>query len=185
MEHTAFSIYFETLVLKKELNYMKESLQDLVAHEVGPGTMITPEDVMAFFGRNGVSAQSHRLVEDFGQVVQKVASGHLIIFFNQWDKALCYKATDIESRQVTESVTEPVVKGPRESTVEQIDKNIGMLRLRLKSPRFKIETLNVLAIPCYRGGCAEKDADYPWWMYRTFSRNRKASTGWGIPTCRL
>jgi spore germination protein KA/spore germination protein len=118
MEHTAFSVYFDSLVLKKELNYMKESLQDLVTHEVGPGTMITPKDVMSFFGRNGVSAQSHCLVEDFDQVVKKVASGYLVIFFNQWDKALSYKAKGIEARQVTESVTEPVVKGPRESTVE-------------------------------------------------------------------
>ncbi|GAA3333649.1 hypothetical protein GCM10020331_098520 [Ectobacillus funiculus] len=49
MKYTAFSIYFKTLIQHKELNYMKESLQDLVTHEVGPGTTITPEDVMSFF----------------------------------------------------------------------------------------------------------------------------------------
>ncbi|MFC6605067.1 hypothetical protein ACFQDF_31830 [Ectobacillus funiculus] len=48
MKYTAFSIYFKTLIQHKELNYMKESLQDLVTHEVGPGTTITPEDVMSF-----------------------------------------------------------------------------------------------------------------------------------------
>lgn len=143
MKHTAFSIYFNTLIQRKELNYMKESLQDLVTHEVGPGTMITPEDVMSFFERNGASANSHRLVEDFEQVVEKVVSGHLVIFFNQWDKALSYQALGIEMRQVTEPVTEPVVKGPRESTIENLDKNLGMLRVRLQSPRFKIKTFSL------------------------------------------
>ncbi|SDI31535.1 spore germination protein [Alteribacillus bidgolensis] len=143
MEHTAFSIYYDTLIQRKELNYMKESLQDLVTHEVGKGTMIAPEEVMSFFEQNGVSAQSHRLVEDFQQVIEKISSGHLIIFFNQWNKALSYKSSNIEGRQVTEPVVEPTVRGPRESTVENIDKNIGMLRNRLQSPHFKIETFSL------------------------------------------
>lgn len=143
LEHTAFSVYFETLVQQKEFNYMKKSLQDLVTHEVGPGTTISPESVMAFFEHNGVSAQSHQLVDNFEQVVNNVADGHLLIFFNHWDKALSYKAARLETRQVTEAVSEPVVKGPREGTVEHLDKNIGMLRSRLKSPRFKIVTFSI------------------------------------------
>src|SRR5581483_9964378 len=102
MKHTAFSVYFSTIIQRKELNYMKESLQDLVTHEVGPGTMITPKDVMSFFERNGVSANSHRLVEDFEKVIEKVVSGHIVIFFNPWDKALAYQAIGLETRQVTE-----------------------------------------------------------------------------------
>ena len=49
LTYTAFSVYCNTLVQDKQLNYMKESLQDLVAHEVGSATMVTPEDVIFFF----------------------------------------------------------------------------------------------------------------------------------------
>jgi spore germination protein len=143
MEHTAFSIYFDTLIQIKKHNYMKESLQDLVTHRVGTGSMITPEEVISFFEQDGVSAQSARLITDLDHAVQDVLSGNIVIFFNQWDKALSYKALGIEERQISESVTEPSVKGPRESTLERLDKNLGMLRTRLKTPRFKIETFSL------------------------------------------
>ncbi|MDQ0876940.1 spore germination protein [Paenibacillus sp. V4I3] len=141
MKHTAFSIFSESLIQKKEHNFFKESLQDLVTHEVGPGTMVTPEDVDFFFNRHVASAQSATLIEDFNVAINEVLHGNLVIFFDQWNKALSYKAIGLETRQVTESVSEPVVQGPRESTVENITKNIGMLRVRLKTSNFKIEML--------------------------------------------
>ncbi|MFC4768663.1 spore germination protein [Effusibacillus consociatus] len=140
LEHTAFSVYFGTLIQEKKLNYMKASLQDLVTHEVGPATMVTPEDVMFFFERHGVSAQSAILLNDMDQAVQDILNGHLVIFFNQWNKALSYPAMGLHSRQITEPITEPVVQGPHMSTVENLQQNIGLLRSLLKSPRFKIET---------------------------------------------
>ncbi|MGO4274857.1 spore germination protein, partial [Paenibacillus sp. TAF58] len=141
MKHTAFSIYVESLIQKKEHNFFKESLQDLVTHEVGPGTMVTPEDVDFFFSRHVATSQSASLIEDFNAAINAVLNGNLVIFFDQWNKALSYKAIGLETRQVTESVSEPVVQGPRESTVENISKNIGMLRVRLKTTNFKIEML--------------------------------------------
>lgn len=143
MKHAAFSIYSESLIQKKEHNFFKESLQDLVTHEVGPGTMITPEEIDYFFSRNVASAHSATLIEDLNNAINEVLHGSIIIFFDQWDKALSYKSLGLETRQVTESVSEPVVQGPRESTVENLSKNIGMLRLRLKTPNFKIEMLPV------------------------------------------
>jgi spore germination protein KA/spore germination protein len=141
--HQAFSVYFDTLVQNKKYNFMKEALQDLVTHIVGPGTMITPEEVITFFERHGASAQTATLVDNFNQCVQFILSGHVIIFFNQWNKALSFQAINVETRQISEPIAEPVVKGPRESTTENLQKNLGLLRARLKSPRFKIETFSV------------------------------------------
>lgn len=142
LKHTAFSIYTDALIQKKEHNYFKDSLQDLVKHRIGPGTEITPEDIFSFFGNNGASAHSANLIEDFDEAVNKVLNGYIVIFFDRWNKALGYQAVGLETRQVTESVSEPVVLGPREGTVENLSKNLGMLRGRLKSANFKIETLD-------------------------------------------
>lgn len=54
-QHTACSFYYETLVQEDTVNYMKTSLQDLVTHEVGPGAAVTPQDIISFFERDGVS----------------------------------------------------------------------------------------------------------------------------------
>ncbi|MGM0874772.1 MAG: spore germination protein [Bacillota bacterium] len=139
--HTAISIYFETLVQDKSVNYMKESMQDLVSHELGPATMINPNDVINFFSRHGISAQNATLTDSFKQVVDNISRGHIVIFIDGWNKVLSYpQARQVNMREVSEPVTESVVKGPREGTVEQLVRNIGLLRVRLPNPQFKIET---------------------------------------------
>ncbi|WP_178076092.1 spore germination protein [Paenibacillus oralis] len=137
--HTAFSVYFDSLIENKTLNYMKTSLQDLVPHEVGPAISIIPEDVIRFFSNHGVSTQSAKLVNDLKEATDHIVTGHLVIFFDGWDQALSYKVASLITRQVTEPNAESVVHGPRESTVENVQKNIGMLRQRLKTPNFKLE----------------------------------------------
>ncbi|WP_370636246.1 spore germination protein [Cohnella sp. CFH 77786] len=146
MKHSVFSIYVETLIQKKEHNYFKQSLQDLVTHEVGPGTDVTPDDVKYYFERNVGSSQSAILIDDINDAVNKVLQGHIVIFFDGWDKALGYEATGLETRQVSESTLEPVVQGPREATVENMKKNMGMLRERLRNPSFKIETVQTSGV---------------------------------------
>ncbi|MEW9700220.1 spore germination protein [Paenibacillus sp. SI8] len=137
LEKKAFSVYLETLIKDKKVNYMKESLQDLVTHEVGPATTITTEDVMRFFSKNGVSAQSAMIAEDFVQVTNLILDGHIIIFFDEWNKAISYSALGIQNRQITEPITEPVVQGPHMSMIEDLDANIGIIRNLLRSPRLK------------------------------------------------
>ncbi|MDQ1005277.1 spore germination protein [Neobacillus niacini] len=140
LTHTAFSAYFETMVQEKTVNFMKETMRDLVPHEVGPATMISPKDVINFFSQHGISSQNAVLVDSFELAVDNILQGAIVIFFDGWDKVLSYaQASDVNMRQVTEPVTESVVKGPREGTVENLQRNIGLLRTRLKNPHFKIE----------------------------------------------
>ncbi|MCK9859029.1 spore germination protein [Paenibacillus sp. ATY16] len=142
MSRQALSVYFGTIVQKKKLNYMKSVLQDLVTHEVGPGTEVTTESIIQYFEDDVVSAESASLENDFDTLVDHILDGNLVIFFEGWDKAIVFQASGLETRQITEPISEPSVQGPRESTVENMNINIGLLRIRLKSPLFKLETLN-------------------------------------------
>lgn len=97
--------------------------------------------IISFFERDGVSEKKPILLEDLNAAVEQISNGKLVIFINHWNKALCFKAQSVESRQVSEPANESVVQGPRESTVENLQKNLALLRLRLKTPEFKIETI--------------------------------------------
>ncbi|MNM39585.1 Spore germination protein A1 [compost metagenome] len=141
LEYKAFSVYFDSLIQNKKTNYMKESLQDLVTHEIGPATTITPEVIKGFFANNGVSAQSANVEDDFTNAVNSVLEGSIVIFFDQWDKALSYFAFGIQLRQVAEPITESVVQGPHMSTIEDLETNIGLIRFLLKSSRLKLQSL--------------------------------------------
>lgn len=142
MEQEALSIYFESIVQVNKFNYMKSVLQDMVTHEVGPGTDITSSRIIAFFEKDGVSDQSARLLTDIETVVQKLLDGCLVIMIDGWNKALAFESADVETRTITEPANESVVQGPRESTVENINKNLGLLRIRLRSTKFKLVSIN-------------------------------------------
>jgi spore germination protein len=143
LQYRAVSYYFESLIHDKKHNYMKESLQDLVTHVIGPADKLSPEQIIDFFSNNGVSAQSAKIVADMDEAAQFILNGCLVIFIDGWDFALGYEASRLETRQVTEPVSEAVVQGPRESTVERLEKNIGMLRERMRSPQFKLESFTL------------------------------------------
>jgi spore germination protein len=137
----AFSAYLTSLVLDKKHNYMKETIQDLVTHEVGPGTTIHVDDVVYFFENQGISSQSAIVLEDFDQAVEQILNGNLVIFFDTCEAAICYHAITLESRNISEPVNEPSVLGPREGTIEDLETNIGLLRKRLKNTSFKLHRL--------------------------------------------
>nr|WP_202113469.1 spore germination protein [Paenibacillus sp. MMS18-CY102] len=163
MNQEALSIFFGTIAERKKVNYMKAVLQDLVTHEVGPGTDVRIENIIAHFEKHGVSEESARVVADFEASILEVLNGNLVIYFDNWDKALSFETSGMESRQITEPANESVVQGPRESTVENINKNVGLLRQRLKSSRFKLVKLNgggetnTEVVYCYLEGRVKPD----------------------------
>jgi spore germination protein KA/spore germination protein len=143
LTNAAFSVYCNTIIQDVKVNYLKTLLQDLVTHKVGPATEITMEQLKNFIFQKGVSDQTVESLEDFDQVSEKIIQGYVVIFFDNWDKALSFNALSVESRTVAEPTSEGVVQGPHEGTVENLKKNIGLLRSRLQSSKFKIITCHV------------------------------------------
>jgi spore germination protein KA/spore germination protein len=141
LKSTSVTVYLKSIIHNKKINYMRRSLQDLVEHDIGPGTEVTPEMLIRFFESRGASTESASIESKWSVIDQRILQGNVVIFLDGWDKAVCYEAKDMETRQVTEPETEPVVQGPREGTVENLLKNIGMIRTRIQSPALKIEAL--------------------------------------------
>ncbi|MCD9020467.1 spore germination protein [Cohnella silvisoli] len=139
MKNSAVSVYFKSIINNKKINYMKRSMQDLTEHIIGPGTEVTPEMLIKFFDSHGASAESATLESAWSLIDQRILAGYVVIFLDGWDKAICYEANGLETRQVMEPETEPVVQGPREGTVENMQKNIGMIRMRVRSTAVKFE----------------------------------------------
>ncbi|WP_127530397.1 spore germination protein [Paenibacillus kobensis] len=142
LELEALTVHFQSLVELNQTNYLKTVLQDLVTHEVGPGTEVTLDTIKAFFEGNGVSDRTARLADDIDTVVQKLLDGYFVILIAGWDKALYFETSNVETRAISEPPNESVVQGPRESTVENMNKNLGLLRIRLRSPHFKLVSIN-------------------------------------------
>ncbi|WP_425414511.1 spore germination protein [Paenibacillus pinihumi] len=152
LSEQAFSVYFETMIQHQHVNYVKETLQDLVSHRVGTAESVTPEQIIRFFQNNGVSSGTAELLNSFDEVARHIAEGCLVIFFEKWNQALSYKAMGVTKRQVSEPITEPVVQGPHFSTIEDLNTNIGLIRHLLQSPRLKFNIFTT-GIECQRTIC--------------------------------
>lgn len=140
--YKVMSLSCRSLVESSHDRFLKNTLQQLVDHEVGMGEDVTPELVEAYFGRHGVSLQPFALFDTIDEAIERVLFGSVVLFFDGWNRAIGYEACKIERRSVSEPVSEPVVQGPREGTVEDLDKNLALLRRRIRTAQFKVVFLD-------------------------------------------
>ena len=88
-----------------------------------------------------VSISAIEDMESVKDALQKLLSGNVIIASKQ--KAISCPAYGLQARSVQEPPTERVVKGPREGFVEDLPRNLGLIRKRLKTTDLKIKDLYV------------------------------------------
>jgi len=139
LAYSAFSVYFDTLTKSTPKYYAKDTLQNLVPHELGPASETNVQDVIRFFEQQGLASPHVELLTHIPTAVAAILDGKVVMFFEGWNKALAYSAFDVEQRQASEPITEPTVQGPHVSFIESLERNIGVIRSLLKSPKLKFE----------------------------------------------
>ena len=80
---------------------------------------------------------------DNEQVVDKILNGRVVVFTNFSDKILAIDILSFPTRVPSEPPTSPVIQGPREGFVEDIQTNITLIRRRLKTDKLVIKQLKV------------------------------------------
>lgn len=76
-------------------------------------------------------------------IMQELVGGSCIIFFENFDSAICVPVPGYEKRAISEPPTSAVVKGPREGFTEDLQTNLSMLRRRLKTPSFVVKKMSI------------------------------------------
>lgn len=98
-------------------------------------------DLISFLQSQVVSVSGTKVVQDFNEAVTKILSGSAVLVCG--GEALVCPVYGLQARSVTEPPTSRVVKGPREGFVEDLPRNLGLIRKRLKTPNLKIKELCV------------------------------------------
>ncbi len=75
--------------------------------------------------------------------IEGILSGNTLILINHHHNGLILNTKGGADRDITESPVEGVIRGPRDSFIENIDVNIGLIRSKIKSPLLKVEKLVV------------------------------------------
>jgi len=74
-----------------------------------------------------------------GEVADAILTGSVALLLEGTDRALKIRTKGIEGRAISETVTEGVVRGPREGFNESLRTNTSLVRRRIKTPNLKME----------------------------------------------
>ena len=90
-----------------------------------------------------VSVAEVKEAADFWQVVSRLLAGESVLFLAGENKALALDVRGYQGRAITEAETEGVVRGPRDAFVEDLERNVMLIRRRIKTPNLVLEELNL------------------------------------------
>jgi Bacillus/Clostridium GerA spore germination protein. len=135
---SAWIVYCESLADQQSSSDILAVLQKMEMHRRGNGDTVTSQAIREWFEYQGTIDRSYFIHTSLESVVRMVLQGHVVFFMEQWGHAVSFDGLNLRTRAVDEPSAERAAIGPREGTVENLSLNIGMLRLRLQTPDFKI-----------------------------------------------
>jgi spore germination protein KA/spore germination protein len=135
---SAWIVYCESLADQQSASDILSVLQKMEMRRRGNGDPLTTQVIREWFDFQGIIDRSYFIHDTMESAVRMVLQGHVVFFMEQWDHAVSFDGLKLETRGVEEPSAERASIGPREGTVENLSLNIGMLRMRLQTPDFKI-----------------------------------------------
>lgn len=75
-----------------------------------------------------------KTIDNYEDIYYYLASGYTVIFINGEKKAIAIETKNELDRGVTESTSESVIRGPKDSFTENNAINLGLIRKRIKDP---------------------------------------------------
>ena len=91
--------------------------------------------------KENIPSINYKSVKTKEELMEYIFSGFTIVIYN--NEVMAYETRADLDRGVTEPSSEPVIRGPKDSFTENYNKNIGLIRKRLKSEHLTLEELTV------------------------------------------
>nr|WP_080840731.1 spore germination protein [Cohnella massiliensis] len=97
----------------------------------------------------------HRLIDDilyhsgcttegrYSALVGAIVRGQTVIVVEGETEAIVVQTRSIDKRSIDTPATEQVIRGPREGFIEMLSTNMALLRYRLQTPEFHIQTMEI------------------------------------------
>ncbi|MBH0171471.1 spore germination protein [Fictibacillus sp. 18YEL24] len=88
-----------------------------------------------------VNLNEVKRISSWGELCAEVLNGNTAIIIESFHKVLIAGTKKEESRAITESSTETVIRGPKDSFNENLITNLSLIRNRIKNSQLRINTL--------------------------------------------
>lgn len=135
-------LYFDGLVQRKMLddNIIKSLLLD-VQMTGNPKSEFEQGDLLTAVEQNIINVAELKRIGTLQEVIHHISSGDTVLLIDGCSQALVAGTRGWESRNVDTPENELVIYGPKEGFIENLRSNTALIRRRLKSSNFKIESM--------------------------------------------
>lgn len=93
--------------------------------------------------KNEIYNSHVEILENLNDCYYYLASGYTCLFIHQQKNYLVIETKLKLDRGITESTSEPLIRGPKDSFTENHAINLGLIRKRIKDPRLRINELKL------------------------------------------
>lgn len=93
--------------------------------------------------QNSVYSSNLKTCKTYEEIFYYLSSGFTIILIDGYNKAISIETRATLDRGITESTSETIVRGPKDSFTENHNKNLGLIRKRIKDPNLWCEDFKV------------------------------------------
>lgn len=124
------SIYLETITSSEQINnYVLKSIGKTIIDEES----LTFKNIYDYF-YNTIPSGSLKKIETYEDLYAFLYSGFEIILVDDTGLAIAFEMRATLDRGVSTPTSEAIVRGPKDGFTENFNKNLGLIRRRIKSP---------------------------------------------------
>jgi spore germination protein KA len=101
------------------------------------------DNLIDYIEKSLISVNEVKTVDTISDAINGFLNGDVLLFIDGIDKAIIINSKGWDKRSVSEPAGESVVRGPRESFIENLRTNTSLIRRKIKHPALTIESMIV------------------------------------------
>lgn len=136
------NIYIDSLVDRSTINNLSSELTKLKYEYCNSKPEISFDVLMNYFSGLTDSIDSY----DYEILYENILAGNTIFLIDGYDKFFTVLTKSDEARSITEPTSQTVIRGPKDGFTEKANKNIQLIRERIRNKNLKIENLSIGSI---------------------------------------
>ncbi len=122
----------------------QETVQQFIVRSLQrEASLLQEKDIYQFlFEDKALSVSQATVIDDLNQAIQAILNAEALLMIDGDKRMLTFSISAYPTRSIDEAPNESVIRGSREAFIEDLEKNLTMIRRRIKSPHLKTPTVN-------------------------------------------
>lgn len=132
-------VYLKEMVDSKTIN----AISDELANSQLEIKKSNPDELSSFLIGHIAFFRNAKCGVDFESLYNEILCGNTVFLMDDYDRYISVNSGSDEGRAISEPTSETIIKGPKDAFTENIDKNIYLIRKRLKNKALRVEDITL------------------------------------------